>query len=161
MYRNFSNPIIRHLLLAVHGRTAFELVLMLSLVVSSVRALISANTPTAVLLRELTQGQIWLYYSSIIVAAVTVLVSLFTSSQLGLKVERAGLTFMAGLLMSYGIAIFAVIPARETGIGSALILSMGLACVARIVQIQFDLKAASVVAAELRQLRSVAKDDEK
>lgn len=124
-------------LVLASGRQPFEVLLLLACVVVGTVGFFGPRGSASVTIDEFICDP-WraLFYGVLALSALVALVGVFLSMPDALLVERVGLLFLSGLLITYGISVYAV---GSGGASGGIIVSFGVAAVLRCWQITRDL----------------------
>ena len=124
-------------LVLAHGRSPFQVLLMVACVISGVAGLLPHDASGAIDL--LAEGYVVAWYLGLIAGGIAALAALVLKIPTSLLVERAALCLLAGLFLAYGSGLYLLLGMAQVRTGGVIIVTFGVACAACVHQIGRDL----------------------
>lgn len=123
----------------VSGRQPFEVLLLAACVITAAMGLFMRGSGSATIDRFISGPWNLVFYVALGAAASVALLGVSLRPPHSLLVERIGLLFLAGLLLTYGIALYALY-GLPVGASGSIIIAFGVAGAIRCGQISRDLR---------------------
>lgn len=120
-------------------RNPFHILMLVACVLAGAGGLINPGRGSVVIRQYFPTWQLYVWYGGVFAGAVIALASLLMATMLGYYVERIGLYLLAGLCLSYTVAI-ALGGGQFFALGGLAVLAFTTACVARLVRIHVILR---------------------
>lgn len=126
-------------LIIASGRQPFEVLLLLACVLTAGLGLAVPGAGSTTIDAFIPMPWNTVFYVALGASATVGLIGVSLQVPVSLLVERIGLLFLSGLLIAYGIALYALYGAA-VGASGAIIVAFGTAALTRSVQITMDLR---------------------
>jgi hypothetical protein len=124
-------------LLVQSGRQPFEVVILVTCVLSGLVGLLTNEYPAPVKL--ILHSFTWAYGASLSAGAVIALIGIYIKPVASLLVERVGMAWLGSIFFAYAVAV-TVQPQGRGLTGAILLFGLGLATIARAITITRDLR---------------------